>query len=406
MVFMGGFYKNSTLFVLGCKCICRTSSIERGPMSQKRPSLLTLTLLVLILFGGVSSAQGGTKAPAKQVVNVFGWHGQIPESVIKAFEGETGIHVNLDVLESNEVLEAKLLAGNTGYDVVFPTAFPYVARQAGAHLYHVLDRTKLPHAKDIDPLFKDRMQKADKELRHTLPLTWGLVAIGYNPEKIKALTPSTAHSSWAMMYDPTVVSALQSCGVTLLEDPMDVLMTYYLFTGESPTNASLKTLKERGEDLKKVRPFIRRFGTNLVAEQLGNGELCAVMHWNGILSKAQAKFQKDTQKRPFEILLPQEGTLMWIDCVAIPKDAPNLENAHRFIDFLMRPESAAAITNETDTPTTITSSYPLLKPEIRNNKVLFPDKDYMAKVVVPENSSLQFQRRLSRYFASLMTHKE
>jgi spermidine/putrescine-binding protein len=241
---------------------------------------------------------------------------------------------------------------------------------------------------------------------HTLPLTWGLVAIGYDPEKIKKLVPLEKQNSWAILYDPNIVKNLKACGVTLLEDPMDVLMTFYIFQGESTASASLKVLKEKSDALKTVRPSIRRFGTNLVAEQLGNGELCAVMHWNGILTKARAKFQKETANPPFEIILPAEGTLMWIDCVAIPKDAPHVDNAHKFIDFLMRPESAAAITNETDTPTTITTSYPLLKPEIRTNTILFPSKDYMDKVVLPENSSLHFQRRLSRHFASIMTHKE
>lgn len=342
----------------------------------------------------------------QKVVNVFGWYEQIPQNVIKAFEAETGIKVNLDVYDSNEVLEAKLLAGNTGYDVVFPTAWPYVARQAASGLYAKIDRSKLPHYKNLDPLFLERMEAADPGNTYSIPYTWGLVAIGYNPEVIKKLVPKEKQDSWALLYDPSVLKVLQRCGVSLLEDPLDVFLTYYIYKGEDPLNPSLVKLKEMKESLKEIRPFIRRFGTSLVAEQLGNEELCVVMHWSGILSMARSKFQKIPGKRPLKIMLPKEGTLMWIDCVAIPKDAPHLDNAHQFIDFLLRAESAAKITNTVYTATTVKASYPLLRQDVRTNKAVFPGEDYMKKVVLPEVKSLQFQRRLSRFFASIITHKK
>ena len=199
--------------------------------------------------------------------------------------------------------------------------------------------------------------------------------------------------------------------MTLLEDPLDVFLTYYIYRGENPLDPSLKKLKEMQEDLKEIRPYIKRFGTSLVAEQLGNGELCVVMRWSGILSHARSKFKKMEGKTPgdaskMKIMLPKEGTLMWIDCVAIPKDALHVDNAHRFIDFLLRAQTSAGITNNTYTPTTVKTSYPLLQDDIRNNKSLFPGDEYLQKVVLPEVKSLQFQRRLSRSFASLITHKE
>ena len=165
------------------------------------------------------------------------------------------------------------------------------------------------------------------------------------------------------------------------------------------------------QSLKDIRPFIKRFGTSLVAEQLGNEELCVVMHSSEILSKAQARFNKASnnsvsKKPPLKIILPKEGTLMWIDCIAMPKDAPNLDNAHKFIDFLLRAESAATITNTVYTATTVKASYPLLRKDIRVNKVLFPGAEYMKKVVLPEVKFLAFQRRLSRAFASIITHKK
>lgn len=375
---------------------------------------LTVFFYSLILFCAPLKAQNNlqnTKANTEKVVNVFGWYGQIPEELLKAFEKETGLKINLDVYDSNEVLEAKLLAGNTGYDVVFPTAWPYVLRQAASGLYLEIDRSKLPHYKNLDPLFLKRMQKADPDNRYSIPYTWGLVAIGYDPEKIKKLVPKDKQNSWALLYDPEVLKALQGCGVTLLEDPLDVFLTYYIYKGENPLNPSLQKLKEMQTGLKEIRPYIKRFGTSLVAEQLGSGELCVVMHWSGILSHTQSKFKQANFKKIapqniVKIILPKEGTLMWIDCVAIPKDAPHAHNAHRFIDFLLRAKTAAGITNSVYTATTIKASYPLLKEDIRNNKTLFPGEAYLKKVVLPEIKSLQFQRRLSRSFSALMTHKE
>tara|TARA_R110002095_G_scaffold211303_1_gene199335 strand:+ start:2033 stop:3157 length:1125 start_codon:yes stop_codon:yes gene_type:complete len=372
--------------------------------------ILTLFFCFTTLFCAQLQAQEN-KVSGEQVINVSSWYEQIPNDLIKAFEKETGIKVNLDIIDSNEVLEAKMLAGNTGYDVVFPTAWPYVVRQAVSGLYHEIDRSKLPHYKNLDPLFLEKMQKADPGNRYSIPYTWGLVAIGYDEEKIKNLVPEEKRNSWALLYDPEVLKALQGCGVTLLEDPLDVFLTYYIYKGEDPLNPSLKKLKEMKEALKEVRPYIKRFGTSLVAEQLGNGELCVVMHWSGILSHAQSKFKKIAGKRTstgskIKIMLPKEGTLMWIDCIAIPKDALHVDNAHLFIDFLLRAETAAGITNKTYTPTTVKASYPLLQEGIRNNKALFPGEEYLKKVVLPEVQSLQFQRHLSRSFASLITHKE
>lgn len=378
---------------------------------EKRLAYLFMLILCCMPLRAQSAAGHKPHSKSEKVVNVYGWYEQIPDSLIKAFEKETGIKVNLDIYDSNEVLEAKLLAGNTGYDVVFPTAWPYVVRQAASGLYRAIDKSKLPHYKNLDPLFLEKMQNADPGNLYSIPYTWGLVAIGYDEEKIKKRVPKDKQNSWALLYDLEVLKALKGCGVTLLEDPLDVFLSYYIYRGENPLDPSLKKLKEMQEDLKKIRPYIKRFGTSLVAEQLGNGELCVVMHWSGILSHARSKFQKmageTSNKGPkMKIMLPKEGTLMWIDCLAIPTDALHVDNAHRFIDFLLRAKTAAGITNTVYTATTVKESYPLLKEEIRNNKAVFPGEEYLKKVMLPEVKSLQFQRRISRAFASLITHKE
>ncbi len=359
----------------------------------------------------VAQKQDTKKESAKPTeLNLYGWHDQIPQDLLDAFSKEYNVKVRYDVYDTNEVLEAKLLAGNTGYDLVFPTAWPYAARQAASGLYEPLDRSQLKNWDQIGQSFFDRMEKADPGNKFVVPFTWGLVAIGYNPEMIPEDIPSEILESWALIYDPQILQKLSKRGITLLEDPLDVFTSFYLYQGLNPVETSPKLLRDMTAKLKELRPHYRRFGSSLVAEQLGNGELAVVMHWSGILSTARDKFAKlENGKRSLariKIILPKEGTMMWIDCIAIPKDAPNIENAHRFIDFLLRPENAAKITNTVYTATTVTQAKAYLKPEIRDNKTIFPDDAYMKKVLLPEISSLQYQRRMSRALASIMTHKE
>ncbi len=367
---------------------------------------LRISFFLLLFSGAVFTTQKipGTNTP--QIINIFGWHGQISAAVLKGFTKETGIKVIYDVYDSNEVLEAKLLAGHTGYDIVFPTAWPYMARQIRAKLYYPLDISMLPNLSNIDPKFKDRMGKADPGNKFAVPYTWGLVALGYNPDLIPKDFPRELLDSWALVYDETVLGKLEKGGVTLLEDPFDVFLTFYIFKGKNPLSTSMKLLKEMTEALKQLRPHIKKFATSLVAEQLANGELVVAMHWSEILNNACNKLKKSGLPSNIKVVLPREGTLMWIDCIGIPKDAPHIENAHKFINYLLRQDVAAQITNTISTATTLGNNNHLLRQDIRDNKELFPDDDYMKKVILPEIGSLQFQRRMARYFASIITYKE
>ena len=372
-------------------------------------------LLVLCGFyltsGNVYSSdpQKQTKQPnqnSQQIVNVFSWHDQIPLELIKAFEAETGIKVRLDTIDSNEVLEAKLLAGSTGYDVVYPTALPFGARQSASGLYAPINKKALNHYAEINPDFLKRLSNADPGNMNLIPYTWGLVAIGYNPDLLPEGIQESDLNSWGLVYDPDLLALYADRGVTLLDDPVDVFTTFYLYQGANPVDTSRSLLKDMTNKLKERRSFYRRFSSNLVAEQLGNKELAVAMHWSGILSTAREKFKKLGEKTPLKIILPKEGTMMWVDCLAIPHDAPHIENAHAFIDFLLRPENAAVVSNKTYTATTISNAKAHIREEIRSNETVFPGDEYMKKVSLPEIKSLQFQRLMSRAFASLMTHKK
>jgi putrescine transport system substrate-binding protein len=344
-------------------------------------------------------------APEEKVLNVFLWYGAIPTDVIEKFEHETGIKVNLDFYDNNDILEAKLLAGNTNYDVVAPSAWPFVARQVPAKLYRPIDPRKLSNYKNLDPLLLKKMQEADPRNEHVVPYFWGLVALAYDKAKVEALIPKEKWDSWALVFDEEVLKKLAPSGVTLLDDPVDVFLTYYIYKGENPLNSSLKLLRHMKAEFSKIRPYIKKFSNSLTPEQLANGELIVAMHWSEFLIKAKNNFKNIPSKPEIKVILPKEGTLMWIDSLAIPTDARHVENAYLFINFLLRADIAAQITNEVHSPTAVKASFPLIDPAIRNNKNLFPDEAYLKKVNPPEIRSQQFQRTLFRLFASLLTQK-
>ena len=361
-----------------------------------------LSLVLVFSFLQESFAAGG-------VVNIFTWYGQIPASLLKQFEQETGIKVNIDFYDSNEILEANLLAGNTGYDVVFPTFWPFAAWQISAGIYHKLDKSKLPNYANIDPTRLSKIENADPGNEYSVPYIWGLVALGYNKEIIERRVPKEHWDSWALLYSPAVIKEVGSCGIAMLEDAMDIFFGYYIYKGYDIKDRSLARLKQVRDELKILRPHIKKFSTSLTAEQLASGDLCMVMHWSEYLVNARNRAEdlaKDMPGKPeVKIILPKEGTLMWIDVMAIPSDSPNVENAHKFIDFMLRAESAAAVTNHANSITAVKTSWPLLRKEIREDKTIFPSDEYMKKVHVAEIRSLQFQRRMSRYFTSIITYK-
>lgn len=362
--------------------------------------------MVKWLILGLSFLSFAARGADKGIVNVFTWYDSIPSEVIKTFEQETGLKVNVDIYDANEVLEAKLLAGNSGYDVVFPTVWPFVARQIIARLYRPLEKDKLPNYKNLDPDLLKKMQTADPGNLHALPFSWGLVALGYDKEKVEAFVPLEKRESWALVYDKALVESLAPTGVALLDDAVDVFLSYALYRGYDFLKDPSHYLKTIETELKEIRPSIKRFATNLTPEQLANGELGVVMHWGEVLVKTQKKFQGLTGKPELKIFLPKEGTILWIDAVAIPADATHVESAHKFIDFLLRPEVAAAISNHLHTATAVKAAKPLINKEIRENKIIFPPKDYMKKVVMPEMTSPLLYRRLSRSFASILVQNK
>lgn len=368
---------------------------------QNLKKFILISAMLLVFSFAAESVRAGAQPP-QRVVKVFIWFDQIPMSIIRDFEKETGIKVKLDYFDSNAALEAKLLAGNSGYDVVLPTSWPNLARQIPGRIYQKLQKDLLPNYAHLHPLILDKVSGADPENQYFIPYFWGLVALGYDQEHVNAVVPEQDRDSWALVFNPKYAQALAGRGITLLEDANDVLLPYALWAGLYPGALDRTVLEKIQDGLFKVRPYIRRFANTLTTEQLVSGELAVVLHWSEYFAKTIDRLADAQDRQRIKIILPREGTLMWVDGFAIPRDAKNVREAHAFIDFMLRPSSGAAVTNEMMTATAVKSATPLIQESIRSNPTLFPDAAYMERVYLPEIPEVSTQRQVMRYFFSVI----
>lgn len=336
---------------------------------------------------------------ASRTLHLFSWWGMFPPSIIEQFEKETGITVVHDLMESNEALDAKLSAGYTGYDLVTPSFIPFAARQLQGGLYQPLNKDLIPHFKGIDKDILQRMTKGDPYNNHSVPVVWGTVGLSYNVNKIKALLPHAPLKSWRLLFDPEYVKHMASCRVTLLEEPYDLLVPALLTWG-LPLQLTPPLIKDITSHLKRVRPYIHRFDSLRSANDLFEGNVCMVMQWTGGVEHARAQLSDPTSRPDIVTLIPDEGTVMWIDTLMIPHDAPHPLEAHIFIDFILRPDIMAAITNKTHYANTVPASLPLVDEAIARHPALYPNEEMMKKVHLNALESPHVMRLINR----LMMH--
>lgn len=342
-------------------------------------------------------------SPEPKVLNVYHWHQMIDTELLGLFEKETGIKVRFDVYDSNEILETRLLVGNSGYDVVGPSALPYLARQVPADVYLPLDMSKLPNAKGLDPEIMGYLSQADPGNKFALPLVWGLVGFAYDETKIAAFGKDVDTQSWSMLFDPKVTGRFERCGITLLPEYTDIFLPVYVYLGLDPKSQSLTDLDKAVLQLLKIRTFIERFDAARPVTELLSGEVCLAMVWLCDIERAKARFKNQARARQIHAVLPKEGSVLWIDTLAIPRDAPHPNNAHVFLNFLLRPDVMAKITNKSYTANAVTASNPLVLPEILKNPVLYPTPQMRTRLFVNENVSPAFQRRLNRAMTKIRT---
>jgi putrescine transport system substrate-binding protein len=351
-----------------------------------------------------ASPDGGVGATAAEdkVLNVYNWSDYIDPKVIADFKAATGIEVRYDVFDSNEVLETKLLTGHSGYDVVVPSAY-FLERQVAAGVFRKLDKQQLPNLANMDPELQARVAAHDPGNEHGVVYMWGTTGIGYDAAKVRAVMPDAPVDSWNLVLDPAIVSKFADCGVSVLDDPTDIVATVLLWLGKDPNSQSEDDLKLAEEKLLAIRPFIRTIHSSQYIEDLANGEICIAVGYSGDVLQAQDRAEEAGKETQIEYSIPREGALMWFDTLAIPADAPHPGNAHAFIDYLMKPEVAAANSNFVYYANANAAATPLVEEELRSDPGIYPTPEVKARLQPNLAKSAEFTRLLNRSWTRFTT---
>ena len=320
------------------------------------------------------------KADSSKIVNVYSWAYVFTPEIIKLFEKETGIKVNLDVYDSAEVMETKLMAGHSGYDVVMVTVWPYLARQIEAHIHQPLDDALIPNKKQVDPLLLQKLEAVDPGSKFAVPFIWGTSGFAYNKKMILERYPEAPVQSLAMLFDPQVVSRFKDCGVMLIDAPVDVFPPVLSYLKRDPQSESSEDLKDASQALSTIRSYIKKFQGVPATQDLISEDYCLVQGFSGdlLLAKSLAK-EKGME---IEYVIPKEGADLWVDALVIPRDAPHQDMAHAFINFILRPEIMAKITNSIAIANSVPTSMAFMDKEIREDPLIYPSQDVLNTLYV------------------------
>jgi putrescine transport system substrate-binding protein len=356
--------------------------------------------------GSAAAAKSGSAAAAdssnEKVVNIYNWSDYIDPGVLKDFEAQTGIKVNYDVFDSNEVLETKLLAGNTGYDLVVPTA-NFLERQVKAGVFQKLDKSRLPNLKNVDPDILRRIALHDPGNEHGVNYLWGTSGLGYNVAKIRERMPDAPVDSWRMLYDPAIVSKFKDCGVSVFDAPSEVVSTVLIYLGKNANSLSPDDLAQAEKVLLSIRPYLRYVDTERYIEDLANGETCLALGWGGDVLQARDRARDAGKGIEIKYSLPREGGIIFFDMLAIPADAPHPQNALTLINFLLQPQVAARNSNLVRYANSVPASRPMLSDSVKNDPNIYPPPDVMAKLVPNLAQPPGYTRLLTRAWTRFKT---
>lgn len=347
---------------------------------------------------------GGAHAQEEKVLNIYNWSDYIAEDTISNFEAETGIKVNYDVYDSNELLESKLIAGSSGYDVVVPTA-PFMERQIQSGVFAELDRSKLSNYANLDAEILTRMAAHDPDNAHSVPYTWGTTGFAYNVDKVAAALPDAPVDSWDMVLKPEILEKLQSCGITIAEAPTEVFGIVMSYLGKDPYSNDVKDVELFEEHMLKVRPYIKYFHSSQNINDLANGEICVSMGYNGDMLIARDRANEAENGVNIKYVIPKEGAVIWFDSLAVPADAPHPENAHLFIDYMMRPEVIADVSNYVFYANANSAATEFVSEEVKEDPAIYPSEAVKATLFPDLADDRKFTRALSRAWTTIKTGK-
>jgi len=360
-------------------------------------------LVVLAVAGGLAIAGSAGTAQPERFVNVYNWSDYIAPGVIDDFTKATGIRVRYDTFDSNDTLETKLLAGRSGYDVVVPTAY-FLERQIKAGVFQKLDKTKLPNLVNVWPLIAQKLAVSDPGNQYAVNYMWGTVGIGYNVKAARELLgPDTAIDSWRVVFDPTQLAKFKDCGVHMLDSSDDILPAALHYLGKDPNSSDPADLEAAADLVAKVRPFVRKFHSSEYLNALASGEICLVVGWSGDIKQAQKRAAEARNGVEIGYAVPKEGTQMFFDNFAIPKDARNVDEALAFINYLLLPEVAAKNTNFLSYANGELASQKLIDPAILSDRTIYPDATTLARLYTITAHDAKTTRLMNRLWTRIKT---
>ena len=358
---------------------------------------------IYCLLGALAVSIVSASAQQK-TVNVYNWSDYIDPRLIEEFAKETGIKVTYDTYDSNETLEAKLLAGRSGYDLVAPSG-TFLQRQIQAGVYRPLDRSRLSNAKNLWPEVDAMLAVYDPKNRHAVNYMWFTTGIAYNVAKAKARMGDAPMNTWDVVFKPENLRKFSDCGVYVLDSAEDLLAIALRYLNLNPDSKSQSDIAKASALLQRMRPNVRRFHSSEYINALANGDICLAIGWSGDSFQAKTRAREAGNGVEINYVIPREGTLMSMDNLAIPKDAANVDEAYAFIDFLLRPENAARNTTASNFANGVLSSKPLIPSEITDNKAIYPDEETMRRLFTVTPPDRATQRTMTREWTRIKTGK-
>ena len=374
-------------------------ALTRGGALDFSAAMILRFLLALALCVAALRAEADEK-----ILNIYNWSDYIAEDTIPRFEKATGIDVHYDVYDSNEVLEAKLLAGGSGYDLVVPSASPYLARQAQAGVYLPIDKSRLKNYGNLDPQILAAAAKADPGNRFGVPYLWGTTGIGYNRAMVKAaLGPDAPTGSAALLFDPANAKKLASCGISLLDSAQEIFPAALAYLGRDPLSRDPADLARAAAAVTAIRPYIRKFHSSQYINDLANGDICVAWGYSGDVIQARNRAREAKNGIDIAYSVPKEGAMIWIDMMAIPKDAPHPANALAFIDYVLEGKTIAEISNAVAYANPNLAATPFVDKSLLDDPGIYPPPDVRARLYFDLPVSPQYERARTRAWTRVKT---
>jgi putrescine transport system substrate-binding protein len=341
---------------------------------------------------------------ADKELHIYNWSDYIAEDTITKFQDATGIKVTYDVYDSNEILEAKLFAGRSGYDLAFPTARPFADRHIKAKIYQPVNKAQLTNYGNVDPVILQSLSDIDPGNQYLVPYMWGTTGIGYNVDKVKAiLGDDMPLDTWRLVFDPAIVKKLSACGVSLMDDATEVFVAARAYLGKSTDDFSKDAMNEAADVVSAVRPDIRYFHSSQYISDLANGDICVAHGYSGDMLQARDRALEAKNGVNVAYAVPSEGAVVWTDVMVIPADAPNAESANTFINYILQPEVVAPITNYVSYANANTKAFDLVDEDIRNNPGIYPSEQTRKKLLVLKTPEEKNVRNMTRLWTRVKT---